>query len=715
VGPEAGSAPPLPRHRPGGLPALALLALAPLLWRLSGLGQPGAAGLVSDAASGLLLLLLAGYSPQPLRLVLVWCWALFQGGAQELLAALQRLPVWQDLQYLADADFVGNTAAGLQLSAPALIWTLLGAALWVTLAPPARPRWRWLPAGLALVLVLLVWQARLGAAHDDQPVAARYNALHWLLAEALTEPAGPLPADLPPGLARLDLAGTPLPGGRPGRNLLIVVLEGMPGLYHPEIAGAFGLDPREVSLTQLAAATPGAMLIPDFVAHGHQTIRGLYALLCGDFSKQSWSTPKAVELQARPERAGQCLPAQLARHGWSTHFLQAAGLMFMAKDRLMPVMGFRQVHGSEWFTTPNPYPFDWGVVDAVFFQGAREYIARLRRDAAPWMLTLLTVGTHQPYAVPEALAARYPSRKLATVALLDEAVAEFIAGLRRDGVLRDTLVLITSDESHGAGPGDWVSSWGLGLVLAPEGAGLPRVKQGGYGLVDVTASALDYFRLPQPPDILGRSFFRDYAGPREMVSYTASKRRWHTATGLRYECADDGRCRVGRAASLLGPPPVDFRQDTGGDGARLFAIAAALDRRLSAGDRDRVLEFAAGEIRSLPEQVVNEWSENLLGAQYLDFPAGSRVQVTVRVRVLQAAAEGVRLRLLLKQWEHPVTGIEPPEFPRLPAGGEGRLEFAFDNPGARRSFSFHLLGEGRDARVRLEQFRVQVSAGVDGS
>jgi len=48
---------------------------------------------------------------------------------------------------------------------------------------------------------------------------------------------------------------------------------------------------------------------------------------------------------------------------------------------------------------------------------------------------------------------------IATVAILDQAVADFLKGIRADGVLDDTLVIITSDESHGDDIGEWASSW----------------------------------------------------------------------------------------------------------------------------------------------------------------------------------------------------------------------------------------------------------------
>lgn len=693
---------------------LFVLTLTPFFRRLALSGGGEYIGLLSDAGVGLLLLVLLVWSPRPLRVLLALLWAAFMIGAHELVAAMNRLPTWQDLHYLTNADFVQKSASGFNVSSPGLVWPLVVSALLVALLPLVRPRLRYSLPLLVVGVAILGLHTRLSLARDDLAVIPRHNALHWFVIDTLFAPP-PLTAEelanfrLPPEYDRADLDGVPLMPKGKAKNVLIITLEGIPGLYHPEIRQAMGVrDYDRVTMTRLAESTPGAMLIPDFTVHSHQTIRGLYALLCGDFSKQSWSTAKAVELFGNPWRAAQCLPAQLAAQGWANHYLQGAGLAFMGKDRFMPLIGFDQVHGSEWFTEANPYPFEWGAIDGVLFRGAREYIADLRKKEQPWMLTLLTVGTHQPYAVPDEIVANYPDRRAATVDQLDQALGRFIEDLRADGVLEDTLVVIASDESHGSEIGDWTSSWGLGMVLAPEGEALPRLKPGGYGLVDTEISILDYLGLPVPEEVIGRSFFRDYATPREMIAFTASKLRRHTADNRRYECSADGRCRVGTADSLLGPPPIEFTRDTQGRRNPVFLIAGALDRKLLPKAGARVLDFADGEIRPLPEKIRSEWSDTLVGAQGLDFPANSKVHVSIRVKMLQAPPEGVQLKLILKMWEHTINSIPYPEFPVLRAQEEGTVEFTFDNPEERRSFSFHLLGEGKDAVVQMDEFRVSV-------
>ncbi len=92
-----------------------------------------------------------------------------------------------------------------------------------------------------------------------------------------------------------------------------------------------------------------------------------------------------------------------------------------------------------------------------------------------------------------------------------------------------------------------------------------------------------------------------------MISFTGSKLRWVTADGLRYECTENGSCRVGAAGSILGNALEDFGRDRSNPGG------ARLRRRPhhwtvgSPPAKGRALQFASGELRSLPEKVTNRW------------------------------------------------------------------------------------------------------------
>ena len=690
---------------------LAIPFYLPALLRVSLQGGFNAAGVLSDVALGSLFFCLALLVPRLLRVIVLSLWVVFQIGAQEMLVTMQRFPTWQDLYYLTDPTFVGNTAAGMQLASPLSAGLMFAALIVGLLASSARVSISKSLVGLAIGASLLLLQGVANRQDVDTPVVSRFNSLHWFIRDAVSMPfRGDYNKPLPPPaiFSHVDGNGTRLIGNPKAKNVLIVTLEGLHGGYHPDIRKALGVTEDLYTMSALTAQTTEAMLVPNFVTHSHQTIRGLYALLCGDISKLSMDMPKAYEVIGDP-RADLCLPAQMAKAGWSTHFLQGAGLAFMGKDRVMPAIGFQQVHGSEWFTAPDKIPFQWGASDPAFFKGVRKYIAGLRAKDKPWMLTLMTVGTHQPYAVPEELVKQYPTRLLAAVSILDKSVGEFLAALKADGVFEDTLVIVTSDESHGASFADWVSSWGMNIVFAPEQAQLPRIKQGTFGLMDMEASVLDYLALPIPDRVGGRSFFRDYTHGRDIASYTGGVLRWQTADNQRYECTLSEGCRVCDGVGILGARPAQCGWDDQGMDQKLFRMAYALDHELVAGGRERVMHFANGQLRALPEKLRNEWTDNVVGAQYLDFPEGSKVHVSIKLKAPPDNGSDVQMRLTLRTSEKEVGGIQYAPFPVLKAGESTALEFDFENAQAMRSFSFHLFGEGAKSQIQIDEFTVKIT------
>lgn len=462
-------------------------------------------------------------------------------------------------------------------------------------------------------------------------------------------------------------------------------------------------------MPRLSGWAERAMTTPDYVLHSHQTIRGLYAMLCGDYSKLDSGTPKGVELLNNPARARECLPAQLRQHGFSTHFLQGAGLRFMAKDKVMPQMGFDKTLGRDWFRNTSYLEFPWGMDDKAFFEGAATYVKQLRQQKKPWMLTLLTVGTHQPYSAPADYLARYPNAKQAAVAYLDDAIGAFLADLEKQGVLRDTLVVLTSDESHGVDQVRLASAWGFNLVLAPEQAALPPIKSGVYGHVDLAASVLDYFGYRVPAGISGRSLFRDYASGREMMSYTNGMLRHHDGKATFVECDFQQVCRRYRSEGFIADE-AEFLGRFSGRQARLVSQrAAVLDHSVQqAGQLGQEFQFATHERIRLKPETHNDWTDNLIGAQYLEMPKNSRTTVTLKIRALQMDRNGARVTLKTKEFERDVP-IPVPDIPRLLKGKPLDMSFTFDNPEARKAFSFHLLAEGRGI-IEISDFHVVTAA-----
>ncbi len=694
-----------------------LFIALPLLSRYA-LGWSHPFGYLSDLAIGSLLLWLALRRRLLLGIPLALTWVVLNLGTVELVSAVGRMPEPADLHYLTDAQFLSHSTQGGGLTHPWLAGTSIAAALAFLILLAFRPRVRkpsaaWLLAPLALLTAHAAYQYR-SPSEADQWV--QFNLPHKWLAEGIsiaqlgvedwmTRGQPNSPPDIT-GLTRLDMEGTPLLA-EPGRarNVLIITLEGIPGAYLDASRRAIGSSYQDDLMPRLSAWAERGMLTSDYVLHAHQTIRGLYAMLCGDYDKLASGTPKGIELLGNAERAAQCLPAQLRDNGFSTHFLQGAGLRFMAKDQIMPRMGFDKTLGRDWFRNTPYLDFAWGMDDKAYFEGALSYVDGLRKQKAPWMLTLLTVGTHQPYSAPDDYLARHASAKQAAIAYLDDAIGDFLDALQKRGVLDDTLVVVTSDESHGIENVRLASAWGFNLMLAPEQAQLPSIKSGVYGHIDLTASVLDYLALPLPENIAGRSMLRDYRHGRQIISYTNGLLREHDGQGTLTECNFQQVCRRYASPGFIAEQAEYLGRVSGKPARQVSLRAGLLDRSLSDGQGNQLLQFASNERIRLRTTPGDDWADNLIGAQYLELPKGTQTRVTLKINALNMSEAGATLRLKTKEFDRDVL-INVPEIPRLKKGQPVELSFTFDNLDTRKAFSFHLMGEGKGS-IEITDFSVE--------
>ena len=704
-------------HSHTRLVALATLVLVIPLAARTLLGWSNPLGYLSDLAFGSLLLLLLHRRPWWLALPVLLAWATLWVTSAELVSAVGRLPNSGDLAYLIDPQFMENTTGG-GLAHPWLPWLMAAGLLaWCSATwrgrarRPARlPRW-------ALAIPVMLFGLHWGSQQltpSDADQWRQYNLSHQLLSagvndlqrRALTwtgqeQPITPLSSA---GLTQADLHGQKLlsaPGS--ARNLLVITLEGIPGAYVRPNRQALHSRFDEELMPNLSRWAERGMNTPDYVLHTHQTIRGLYAMLCGDYDKLANGTPKGMELLTQQQRNQACLPAQLRQAGFSTHYLQGAGLRFMAKDRIMPHIGFDSVHGLEWFSNENYLEFPWGKDDRAFFEGAQDYVGQLRQQDRPWMLTLLTVGTHQPYSAPADYLARYDTAKQAAVAYLDDALGAFLDNLERQGVLKDTLVVVTSDESHGIDGVRLASSWGFNLILAPEQAQLPHLKQGTYGHVDLATSLLDYFALPIPVALAGRSLLRDYDSGREMISYTNGMLRYHDGQGVFTECDFQQRCRRYASQGFIADQARYLGAADDHTGPQLGALAGVLDQSLLQTPLNLRYQFGGPSAIQLQARIRDDWADNLIGAQYLEMPEGSHTRVRIKVRALDRQHVAY-IQLKAKELEQDVP-LGLPEEIRVTADEPLEMEFGFDNPTVRKAFSFHLLGYG-GGEVEISDFSV---------
>ncbi len=336
-------------------------------------------------------------------------------------------------------------------------------------------------------------------------------------------------AELPADDTAADLSGRLRMPRAEGKNVLLILVESLGGGAFPSLLEAQGLDHIPGLLPRTDELFRSGWMYSNFISMQRQTQRGTYALLCGRAPRLAGGLSKMTELiKQRGEEVLDCLPERLRRAGYQTAYLQAAHLPFSLKDQFMPKAGFERILGERWFTEAHIWG-KWGVDDKTFFEGALQTVEQMSAEPRPFFLTLLNVGTHHPYAVPEDFEAPFDKHSFPwSMSYLDGQLVEFLGDLKGRGLLENTVVILTSDEAVGLdrGQGDFSQmvdqAWGFLGVLTPDGSSGWVAEP--YAQSDLPLSVLDLLGvvpgLPEDGDELpysGRSLFRQYERPRTLA------------------------------------------------------------------------------------------------------------------------------------------------------------------------------------------------------
>lgn len=409
------------------------------------------------------------------------------------------------------------------------------------------------------------------------------------------------------------------------RNILMVVMEGIPGAYLEQNQKLIGLETKS-KLESFNKIINHSIIVPNFLTHNNQTIRGLYSILSGDYPKLTGSTPKAYEyMQLSEEERAAILPKKLQELGYNTAFIQAAPLEFMSKDQFMKAAGFNQVIGSDSFSYQH-VPFGWGIDDKAFFEQSQKMIQELNTKNEPWFVTMLTVGTHHPFAVPDELAKQYSDRKQASIAYLDSALNDFIDYLNDSGITKDTLVLFISDESHGVDNLVLGSNWGICLAYLPE-INNTIVNNDVFGHIDLLPSVLDYLEPSMADNLQGRSIFRDYAEERPMLfaNHARGDLYYSTQKGILYQLnnSDDLFSIESSNGEMFSSNYTieNISDEEIVNKMKMFQDFS--DKSLSTDQENKKFSIVENRTFSLK----NNESNLITNGQYIDIPAGSLVSL----------------------------------------------------------------------------------------
>ena len=606
------------------------------------LGATDLRGFTSDASVALMVVGVAGFFftkgrrwGRAIGLVAVVSLVWVSFAMYEFISVFDSLYALSHAAFLGDSTFVGGSVRHAGHPVLLALVTALAIAAGVWARAPGKLWWRgW---GLALAACALAQLLiPMSPEHDE-----------WRQRHAIHANLSILPAALGPGpvsfradlrdVFRGDLRGQRWAGPLTGRpNVLLIMIEAASGAHLPSVATAQGVQ-SATTMPKLDALAQHHILFTRVISHQRQTNRGEYGILCGDYPKLLTDQSKMSEQVYGAAR--RCLPEALRDEGYATAYIQSAPLGFMLKDQFMKKAGFDELIGDPWFERSYART-DWGVDDKAFFEQSLGRVLELHDAERPFFATLLTVGTHHPFTFPDtAIAEGARSRQERAFRWADDALAEFLAELEERGVLRDTVVIITSDESAGLAQAASATqrllsqSWSFVVVMLPE----PRVKRIDtlFAHVDTALSVTDLLGMErQERSFIGRSWFRDYEASRHLFAgntYARSVIMWDPL-GTAVVCGESfHNCvrSVPEEELLFGPKR---RSEPASPLERQLLAEVARLTRSGRGDMTEVgvIDLLTEDEISVP---VEGGKKLLIGGQYLRVPAGTVLRVDLDLEV----------------------------------------------------------------------------------
>ena len=236
-------------------------------------------------------------------------------------------------------------------------------------------------------------------------------------------------------------------GGRP--NVLLIFVEGLDRRFLDRTV-------RGIRVTPFLDRLRGeSVYFEHFFTNGGSTFHGLFASFCSQLPRIGFAA-----IRTHYANDFLCLPAALRRGEYWTEMVIGQNRdrghsrlgLFMARNGLDALR-------DEGDFGPAAPRGRLGVLDSGLFDHMRSRIAALQAGDRPFFLTTLTTSTHHPFKVPEehpdvrALGVD-PDRYVAALRYLDIELERFFTGLHRDGLLRNTVVLVLGDHGrHEKGKG----------------------------------------------------------------------------------------------------------------------------------------------------------------------------------------------------------------------------------------------------------------------
>jgi phosphoglycerol transferase MdoB-like AlkP superfamily enzyme len=323
-------------------------------------------------------------------------------------------------------------------------------------------------------------------------------------------------------------------------NVVILILES----YAKEYISAFNKD---MNIPNYKGYSPfidslaqHSMIYTNGYANGYKSIHGMSSVIAGipSFKDAFTSSPY-------PKQKIESLVSVLKSEGYDTSFFHGAPNGSMGFLGFGNILGYDHYYGKNEYNNDADFDGVWGIWDEPFMQYFNKTISKKQQ---PFMATLFSVSSHEPYIVPDKYIGKFPKGDNPIhqcIGYTDYALKQFFNAAKKEKWYQNTIFVLVADHDNLIFYDDYLKDQNFHTV--PILFFSPNKKYVGVNKdwaqqIDIYPTLLDMMGYDKPFRSWGRSLISEKKVPPFVMRYSSDHYQMMSGN---YICTFDGEKAVG--------------------------------------------------------------------------------------------------------------------------------------------------------------------------
>jgi phosphoglycerol transferase MdoB-like AlkP superfamily enzyme len=323
-------------------------------------------------------------------------------------------------------------------------------------------------------------------------------------------------------------------------NVVIFILESNAKEY-------FGSFNKNTKISKYKGYTPfvdslaqHSLIFTNAYANGYKSIHAMSSVLAGipSFKDAFTSSPY-------PKQKTESLVSTLKSEGYATSFFHGAPNGSMGFLGYANILGFDHYYGKNEYNKDDDFDGVWGIWDEPFFQ---YFNTTISKEKQPFMATLFSVTSHEPYQVPEKYKGRFPKGDVnihQCIGYTDFALQQFFASAKKQPWFKNTIFVFVGDHGNTIYYDEYkkeMNKNAVAMMIYKPNSKLIGESAAYAQQIDLYPTILDLIGYEKPFRSWGRSLVGDKQIQPFVIRYSSNLYQFMSGS---YICTFDGNKVIG--------------------------------------------------------------------------------------------------------------------------------------------------------------------------